>query len=178
MEKWLKSEGENILKQVGIRKGQKVLDFGCGSGIYSIIASKIVGSTGKIFALDKNGEKIKEFKRKINSLKIKNVEIIETSGEVNIPIESNNLDAILIFDVFHLLNKMERNKLLKEVYRLLKKGGFLSYYATHIGSYDIDLDQVYKRMVKSHFTLKEKLQKPMVHWGSIEDGLIFNYYKI
>jgi len=90
----------------------------------------------------------------------------------------NNLDVILIFDVFHLLNRAERNKLLKEVYWLLKKGGFLSYYVTHIGSYDIDLDEVHMQMVESHFTLKEKFQKPMVHWGSIEDGLIFNYYKI
>ncbi len=178
MEKWYKSEGENILKQIGIKKRQKILDFGCGSGVYSIVASKIVNSNGKIYALDKNRDKIKELKQKIISSDIKNIEVIKTSGEVNIPIESNNLDVVLIFDVFHLLNKTERNKLLKEVYRLLKKGGFLSYYATHIGSHDIDLDEVYMQMVKSHFTFKEKFQKPMVHWGSIEDGLIFNYYKI
>jgi len=109
MEKWLKSEGENILKQVGIRKGQKVLDFGCGSGIYSIIASKIVGSTGKIFALDKNGEKIKELRRKINSLKIKNIEIIVTTGEIPVSLENNSLNVILIYDVFHLLNKEDRH---------------------------------------------------------------------
>lgn len=178
MEKWLKSEGENILKQVGIRKGQKVLDFGCGSGIYSIIASKIVGSTGKIYALDKNGEKIKELKRKINSLKIKNIEIIETTGEIPVPLENNSLNVILIYDVFHFLNKEERHTFLQEVNRLLKIGGFLSYYITHTKEYDIDLEEVYNQLIKNNIVFKRKLQVPMVHWDSIEDGLIFNYYKI
>lgn len=100
MEKWYKSEGENILKQIGIKKQQKILDFGCGSGVYSIVASKIVGLSGKIYALDKNRDKIKELKQKIISSDIKNIKVIKTSGEVNIPIESNNLDVVLIFVFF------------------------------------------------------------------------------
>jgi len=178
MEKWYKSEGENILKQIGIKKGQKILDFGCGSGVYSIIASKIVGLSGKIYALDKNGEKITELKRKINSLKIKNIEIIETTGEIPVPLENNSLNVILIYDVFHLLNKENRYVFLQEVNRLLKIGGFLSYYITHTKEYDIDLEEVNNQLINNNIVFKRKLQVPMVHWGSIEDGLIFNYYKI
>jgi ubiquinone/menaquinone biosynthesis C-methylase UbiE len=32
LERWLKEVGERFLKEVGIGKGQTVLDFGCGSG--------------------------------------------------------------------------------------------------------------------------------------------------
>ncbi|MCK4308341.1 methyltransferase domain-containing protein, partial [candidate division WOR-3 bacterium] len=59
-ERWLKKYGKEFLRDIGIREGQTVLDFGCGSGYYTIPAAKIVGSNGKVYALDKDGEKLKE----------------------------------------------------------------------------------------------------------------------
>ncbi|MFX1590307.1 MAG: 50S ribosomal protein L11 methyltransferase, partial [Promethearchaeota archaeon] len=52
LEKWIEKEGEDVLRDIGVKESQKVLDFGCGSGVYSIIASKIVGNSGKIYAID------------------------------------------------------------------------------------------------------------------------------
>jgi len=42
-----------VLRAVGVRGGLTVLDFGCGSGNYSIPAAKIVGEKGKVYTLDK-----------------------------------------------------------------------------------------------------------------------------
>jgi len=44
---------ENMFKEGGIRTGQILLDFGCGSGNYTITAAEIVVKTGKCYALDK-----------------------------------------------------------------------------------------------------------------------------
>ena len=54
VDKWLKEKAEKFLKEVGIRKDQTVLDWGCGSGYYTIPAAKIVGDKGKVYALDKS----------------------------------------------------------------------------------------------------------------------------
>jgi precorrin-6B methylase 2 len=45
-----------VLKRIGIRRGQTVLDFGCGYGIYTIPVAKIVGEHGRVYALDKDKE--------------------------------------------------------------------------------------------------------------------------
>ncbi|MDP2720185.1 MAG: hypothetical protein U1D67_05650 [Dehalococcoidia bacterium] len=43
---------DSILKEVGIKTGFKVLDYGCGPGAYVIAVAELVGGTGKIYALD------------------------------------------------------------------------------------------------------------------------------
>jgi ubiquinone/menaquinone biosynthesis C-methylase UbiE len=39
---WLVEHATEVLIQVGIRKGQIVLDYGCGPGIFTIPRTKIV----------------------------------------------------------------------------------------------------------------------------------------
>jgi 23S rRNA U2552 (ribose-2'-O)-methylase RlmE/FtsJ len=43
-----------ILKELGIKQGYYVIDFGCGPGSYSFSSSRLVGSNGKVYALDIN----------------------------------------------------------------------------------------------------------------------------
>lgn len=47
VEKWFKEEGEKVLKEIGIKKGNIILDFGCGAGTYSLPAAKIIGKRDK-----------------------------------------------------------------------------------------------------------------------------------
>lgn len=178
MEIWLKSKGETVLRELGVKKGQEILDFGCGSGTYTQIASKIVGNEGKIYALDNDKESLKELTEKIQTQNITNIEIIKTSKDIGIPLKGNSLDVVLVYDVYHLLDKEERIKLLKEIYRILKdKVGFLSYFATHVGSYGIDLEEVQKKIESYGFKLVKEFHKPMFHWNWIEEGTIYSYYK-
>ena len=53
MERWEKNEGIEFLRRIGIESGQKVLDFGAGVGHYSILVARIVGSKGRVYALEK-----------------------------------------------------------------------------------------------------------------------------
>ena len=55
-----------ILKKTGIKRGKTVLDFGCGSGTYTIPAAKIVGKEGKVYALDKDKKVLDELIKKPN----------------------------------------------------------------------------------------------------------------
>ena len=178
MEKWKKSIGIQVLKEIGIRSDQYILDFGCGSGVYSIMTSKIVGTNGKIYALDYDENSLKDLTNKIKSKNIKNIEIIKSTREIQVPLQDNSIDVVLIYDSYHLLNKNERNKLLQESYRILKRNGFISYHVTHIGSYDIELKVVKERIKKYGFKSLKEYKKPMFHWAWIEEGLILNYFKI
>ncbi|MFX1234545.1 MAG: class I SAM-dependent methyltransferase [Promethearchaeota archaeon] len=175
---WQDFKGEQVLRELGITESQKVLDFGCGSGVYSIIVAKIVKSQGKIYALDYNEDSLGVLKHKIRTHNIKNIEIIKTSKEISIPLKSNFLDTVLLYDVYHLLDKDNRFILLGEIYRVLKrKSGILSYFATHIDSYGINLNEVQEQLTNAGFEFKGKFKRPMFHWNWIEEGIILNYNK-
>ena len=56
VKEWLNGEGEVFLEDIDIKKGDVVLDFGCGTGYYTIPAVKMVKKEGKVYAMDKNIE--------------------------------------------------------------------------------------------------------------------------
>lgn len=118
----------NILKEVGIKQGFKVLDFGCGPGGYVLPASKLVGETGKVYALDITPLAIKMVRHIVEKNGLKNVETILSDCATGLPSES--LDVALLYDVFHGLENKEA--VLKELHRVLKKDGLLSFNDHHL----------------------------------------------
>ena len=45
--------GNKLLRKLGIKPDQTVLDFGCGSGTYAIPAHEIVWQKGRVYAPDR-----------------------------------------------------------------------------------------------------------------------------
>jgi len=41
VKEWLNGKAEVFLKDIGIKKGDVILDFGCGTGYYTIPAAKV-----------------------------------------------------------------------------------------------------------------------------------------
>ena len=88
---WLDKEGEEALRKIGVRRGQTVLDFGCGRGNYAIPAAGIVGEEGRVYALDKNQRALDELMRRAENERLRNVTRVDTSGEVEIMLEDGLL---------------------------------------------------------------------------------------
>ena len=49
---WQFKRGMELLEQSGIKKGDTVLDIGCGTGELTLEIAKRVGPTGKVIAID------------------------------------------------------------------------------------------------------------------------------
>ena len=125
----LESRAIEVLERIGIRRGQTVLDFGCGSGTYTIPAAKIVGERGRVYALDKDKEALDALMQRGESAGLKNIERIKTSGEIKIGLTDESVDVVLMFDVFHSYyfpQADDRRRLLGELYRIMKPSAFLS----------------------------------------------------
>ena len=125
----LDSQAIEVSQQIGIRSGQTVLDFGCGSGAYAFPAARIVGEQGRVYALDKDKEALDELMQKAESAGLKNVERMDTSGELEIDLTDESVDVVLLFDVFHSFffpQVDDRRRLLSEIYRIMKPSAFLS----------------------------------------------------
>ncbi len=124
---------KKILKEVGIKPGFHVLDYGCGSGSYIVPLAELVGETGKIYALDIHPLAIKEVQKIISKRKLKNVETIQSDCKTGLP--DNSIDLVLLYDTYHDLSEPE--KVLEELYRILKPNGILSLSDHHMKEKEI-----------------------------------------
>ena len=67
--------------------------------------------------------------QKAESVGLKNVEKMETSGEPEIKLTDESVDVVLLFDVLHSFyfpHAGDRKKLLGEIYRIMKRSAILS----------------------------------------------------
>ena len=122
----------SILEEAKIKPGFYILDYGCGPGSYSIAASELVGKLGKVYALDIHPLAIKKVKDFASKRQLENIEIIHSDCKTTLP--ENSIDMVLLYDVFHDLSNP--NTVLKELYRILKPGGILSFSDHHMKEHE------------------------------------------
>jgi ubiquinone/menaquinone biosynthesis C-methylase UbiE len=122
-----------IVTEAEISEGFEVLDFGCGPGSYVKIVSRFVGKSGKLYALDVNPVAIKMVKGIIFKNQLLNVETILSDGNINLP--DSSFDRVLLYDVFHDIS--DSRKVLKELNRILKTDGVLSFSDHHLKEVEI-----------------------------------------
>ncbi len=118
----------DVLKEAGIKPGFSVLDFGCGPGGYIMPLVELVGSSGRIHALDVHPLAIRRVKKTAASKGIENIEVIESDCSTHLP--DNAVDTVLLYDVFHDLARPDA--VLRELHRVLKPGGTLSFSDHHM----------------------------------------------
>lgn len=123
----------NVLKEVGIRPGFGVLDFGCGPGGYILPLIKLVGEPGKVFAMDMNPAAVLTVKSLALKHKLENVETILAESKTGLP--DGIMDVVLLYDVLHHLKKPD--DVLQELRRVLKPDGILSVTDHHMKSGEI-----------------------------------------
>ena len=119
---------KHVLKEVGLRAGFHVLDFGCGPGAYIMDTAKLIGQSGKIYALDINPLAIKKVEGIASKTRLHNVETILSDCKTALP--DNSVDVVLLYDIFHDLS--EPDAVLFELYRVLKWDGILSFSDHHM----------------------------------------------
>ena len=118
----------NILKEVGIKPGSHVLDYGCGPGGYITAAAELVGKSGKIYALDIHPLAIQKVQSIASKKQLTNVNTICSDCRTGLP--DNSLDVVLLYDTFH--NLSEPDGVLEELHRVLKPNGVLSFSDHHM----------------------------------------------
>jgi ubiquinone/menaquinone biosynthesis C-methylase UbiE len=141
----------DLLKEVGIEPGICILDYGCGSGSYIDPLAQLVGISGEIYALDIHPLAIKEVQKIAAHKAIANIKTIESDCNTGLP--NNHLDVVLLYDTFH--NLSQPDDVLRELHRVLKSGGTLSFSDHHMKAQDIIM-----RVTKTgSFRLSTKGQK-------------------
>lgn len=142
----------------GVKKGDKILDVGCGNALlYDILADKSIDYTGidvskRLLEIAK--KRVGELKRnqKLNSLNFKFVK----GNVIKLPFGDNKFDWVFALAILHHLPSREyREKAVREIYRVLKSGGRVTATVWNL----------YSNYAKEKFKIKEQLKNKPDGWG-------------
>jgi ubiquinone/menaquinone biosynthesis C-methylase UbiE len=110
------------IKKFGIREGMTVVDYGCGPGRYTMRFARLVGATGKVYAVDIHDMAIDAVEKKITKEDISNIERVLAEGyESGLPDHCS--DVVCALDMFFSIK--EPTDFLGELKRITKFDGML-----------------------------------------------------
>lgn len=116
---------EAVISQLQIKEGMKIADFGCGHGYFSLPLAKMVGNTGKVFAVDVLQDSLDNVKSKAELEGLNNIETIrgnlEKEGGSTLP--KVDCDFVVLANILYQSQKKE--DIIKEALRVLKVQGRL-----------------------------------------------------
>ena len=107
----------------GLKESQSYLEEGIGLGTSPILASKIVGDNGVVYALDNHPMQIAILQLRSKIRRIKNIRLIFSDASETY-LKDNSIDTIFICDAFHEFPDKKNTAM--ELYRILKPGGSLN----------------------------------------------------
>ena len=107
-----------------IKAGQTFLDYGCGTGWFAISAARIVGTRGKVYALDCFPRQLEMVAEQSRRKGIANIETILSDYKTGLPDEC--IDTVWMCDAFHEVK--QKRVVLEELHRVLRKEGILAIY--------------------------------------------------
>ena len=184
MEWWERDGGPKFLKKIGLRSGQKILDFGCRVGHYTIPAARGVGKEEIVYAVDKESEALDELSRKLIAHNLTNVKATKTLGHMKLPLKSREIDVVLLYDVLHYFGADERMKLYHEAFRVLKQSGLLSVYPKHTADDNplmelqhIRSTDIEQEILSSGFQFERRYYVVISHDDGLNKGCVLNFRK-
>ena len=84
-----------------LRKGNVLLDVGCGVGSYALAAAEKLGAKGTVYAVDLWEEGIATLSREVVLGRIRNIHPLVADVSRNIPVADQSIDVCLMATVLH-----------------------------------------------------------------------------
>ena len=151
---WSAPFGRLLLENIPMKKGAKIADIGFGTGFPLIELSQRFGENSKIYGIDIWEGGITRTKEKINTLELRNIEILNESAS-KISMEDNCID--LVTSNLGVNNFDEKDKVYAEIKRILKPKGRLCITTNPIGTFSELFDLFHSILID--LKLEEEVKK-------------------
>jgi SAM-dependent methyltransferase len=115
---------ENIIFNLPIRIGDKVLDMACGSGFYSRLLARRVGAGGKVIAVDNDAAYLKLARARIDETHVAKWVEYKQGDIKRLPFPDKTFDAVWCAQSLYSLP--EPVKVLKELKRVVRPRGIVA----------------------------------------------------
>jgi len=108
-----------MLHSVNARPGERILDFGCGTGVLTTHLQRAVGAHGTVYAFDNSHGPIAALKSHLSQRNV----VSAVLAVERLPLPDNSVDAIASLANFHHVK--DKAGVFQEFSRVLKKDGRL-----------------------------------------------------
>jgi ubiquinone/menaquinone biosynthesis C-methylase UbiE len=166
----------DLVKRMGLREGMRVADFGAGSGHFTRALAPAVGRSGRVCAVDIQGDLLARLHKELAGEGHQNVDILRGDIETDeLPFSPEAFDAAVIANTLFQLDEKER--VLLSLRRFLKPAGvlLLSDWAgsfNHLGPHP---DAVYaeraarEALARGGFVVKSAVPAGFYHWALVAE---------
>lgn len=166
---------DQIIAQLGIKRGMIIADMGCGAGYFTIPMAKLLDNTGQVYAIDVLTTAIESVTSQaklyglLNVFKIRaNVEVVGGTGIVN-----GRVDLALMVNL--LFQCQDRDSVFEEAKRILAPGGKIAVIdwipnsATPGPSFErcISEEEAKRVAMKNGLKVVQSLRTGETHYGFI-----------
>ncbi|MGY4690115.1 demethylmenaquinone methyltransferase [Salibacterium sp. K-3] len=115
-----KSWRQKTMASLNVEKGAEVLDLCCGTAEWTIDLAEAAGRNGRVTGVDFSSSMLQTGEKKVRQRGLTQVDLIE-ANVMNLPFPDESFDYVTIG--FGLRNAADYPTVLREMYRVLKKGG-------------------------------------------------------
>jgi ubiquinone/menaquinone biosynthesis C-methylase UbiE len=119
----ISQEVPQVLDRIGISAGERVLEVGCGPGVYTVQAARRLEPDGQLIAVDLQREMVERASERILESGLDNVEF-HVSDAHHLPLEDASVDRAFLVGV--LPEIPDPKGALGELHRVLRPHGTLS----------------------------------------------------
>ena len=116
---------EKILDLLPLKRGDRVLEIGCGTGTVTFMAAERTGGSGETVGIDPSPEMLAQAQKKLRPLPLPQVTFLEGGGD-HLPFPDGHFDAVILFLVIHEMAHADRISSLREALRVLTPGGHMA----------------------------------------------------
>lgn len=111
---------KQLLQELGLRPGDRVVDLGAGTGFWTIAAASVVGKEGAVWAVDIQGEMVGELRRRAIEAGCSRVYVVKADA-THTGLPDGVADTAIIGFMLHEV--ADKEALLKEANRLVGQDG-------------------------------------------------------
>ena len=169
------SNPQTILENLVIGQGSIVVDLGTGSGHYSMAAARMVGSEGRVYAVDIQKDLLERLQHSATGEGHHNIEIIWGDVEKygGTKLRENTADVLLLCNI--LFQLQDKRSAVTEAMRVLKPGGRLvavDWTDSHFGmgpdqSLVVTEDTARSLLQNIGFQEEKTFEAGPHHWGVV-----------
>lgn len=116
-------KGQALIEMMGIKKGDFVLDIGCGTGRQALNVAGIIGPAGKLTGIDPSSYRIELARKKFDGDSSGNVHFLIGQAEDLRDVPDNSINHAYFCSSFHWVD--DKKTALSEIYRVLRPGGMV-----------------------------------------------------